>query len=113
MIVSDMDGTLSTAATWRGVHAWILANHPSGRARRFILTQLPLIAVARTRLFDQEAFRARWLRNHARLLQGVTAADLLEMGAWVVEEHLWPARRIEAIEALAETVRAARAADPA
>ena len=108
-----MDGTLSTAETWRGVHAWILANHPSPRARCFILTQLPLIALARTGLFDQEVFRARWLRNHARLLRGVTAAGLAEMGEWVVETHLWPARRLPAIEALEAATRDARASDPA
>ena len=112
VIVSDMDGTLSTAQTWRGVHAWILANHPSPRARRFIVTQLPLIALARTRLFDQEVFRARWLRNHARLLRGVTASGLAEMGEWVVDSYLWPARRLPAIEALEAAIRAARAVDP-
>lgn len=108
-----MDGTLSTAQTWRGVHAWILANHPSSSARRFIVTQLPLIALARTRLFDQEVFRARWLRNHARLLRGVTAAGLVEMGEWVVEAHLWPARRLAAIETLEAAISEARAVDPA
>jgi HAD superfamily phosphoserine phosphatase-like hydrolase len=113
IIASDMDGTLSTAETWRGVHAWILGHHPSGAARRFVATQLPLIAIARTGLFDREAFRARWLRNHARLLRGVAATDLAGMGEWVVDRHLWPARRQPAIDALAAATREAREREPA
>lgn len=107
-----MDGTLSTAETWRGIHAWILAHHPSSAARRFVLTQLPLIALARTGLFDRELFRARWLRNHARLLRGVPAIDLAGMGEWVVDQHLWPARRQPAIDALAEASRKVRDQEP-
>lgn len=112
IIASDMDGTLSTAETWRGVHAWILAHHPSSAARRFVLTQLPLIGLARTGLFDRELFRARWLRNHARLLRGVPTMDLTAMGEWVVDQHLWPARRQPAIDALAGASRDARGREP-
>ncbi len=111
VIVTDMDGTLSTAETWRGVHAWILARHPSAAARRFLATQLPLILLARLRAYDQEAFRARWQRNHARLLRGASSEALADMGAWVVDRHLWPARRVGAVEAVAAAVRGARAQD--
>jgi len=111
-IVSDMDGTLSTVETWRGVQAWVEANYPSPAARRFVLTQMPFIVLARSGLYDGEAFRARWLRNHARLLKGVSEQGLNEMGAWVVDHHLWPARRMAAVEALAAAVDEARAADP-
>lgn len=112
IIASDMDGTLSTAETWRGVHAWILAHHPSSAARRFVATQLPIIALARTGLFDREVFRARWLRNHALLLRGATANELADMGEWVVDRHLWPARRQMAVDALAAAMDSARDADP-
>jgi phosphoserine phosphatase len=113
IVASDMDGTLSTAETWRGVHAWILAFHPSPAARLFIAMQLPLIAIARTGLYPQEPFRARWQRHHARLLRGASAAALADMGAWVVEHHLWPARRQGAVDALCAAAAEARAADPA
>lgn len=111
-IVSDMDGTLSTVETWRGVHAWIRANHPSSAARRFVLTQMPFILLARSGVYDGEAFRARWQDKHARLLLGVTEDGLRELAAWVVEKHLWPGRRVAAIRALDSAIADARAADP-
>ena len=112
-VVSDMDGTLSTVETWRGVQAWIEANHPSPAARRFVLTQLPFIGLARSGIYDREAFRARWLKNQARLLRGVPEDGLRQMGQWVVDHYLWPARREVAIRALSAAIIQARAADPA
>lgn len=108
-----MDGTLSTAETWRGVQAWVEANHPSRAARRFVLTQMPFILLARSRVYDREAFRARWLANHARLLRGVPEEGLRQMGRWVVDHHLWPARREVAVEALRAAIAQAREAEPA
>jgi phosphoserine phosphatase len=107
-----MDGTLSTAETWRGVHAWILANHPSPAARRFIRGQLHRILLVRLGLRGKEQFRARWQVDHARLLEGVSAAGLAAMGEWVVDRHLWPARRQAAIDLLQAVAAEARASDP-
>ena len=113
IIVSDMDGTLTTSEMWRGVLAWVRAFHPSFAARRFVIVRLPLIVLARLGLVDKEVFRARWMRDFAGLLRGVTTAQLAEMGEWVVEQHLWPARRQAALDALAAAAHTARAADPA
>lgn len=111
IIVSDMDGTLSTAETWRGVLAWVLEHHPSAAARRFVGIRLPLVVLAKTGLYDKEALRARWIRDQATLLRGMTEAELEAMGAWVAEEHLWPARRQPALDALAVAAREAHAGD--
>ena len=112
IIVSDMDGTLTTAETWRGVLAWITAHHPSPAARRFIAVRLPIVALAKLGVYEQEAFRARWLRDQARLLRGVGADQLASMGEWVLDQYLWPARRQVAVDAVATAVHEARAADP-
>ena len=113
IVVSDMDGTLTTAETWRGVHAWILANHPSAAARRFVALRLPLVFLARIGLVDKERFRARWLEDQTRLLRGLASERLDEMGEWVVEHLLWPARRTAAVDAVRDAFDAARRDDPA
>lgn len=112
IVVSDMDGTLATVDTWRGVHAWILANHSSPAARRFVKVRLPRVALAKAGVLDMERFRARWLEEQAALLRGLAAARLPEMGEWVVAQHLWPARRQPAIDAVAAAADAARNAHP-
>ena len=107
-----MDGTLTTAETWRGVHQWIRANYPSAAASRFITVRLPIVFLARSGLMNKERFRARWLEDQTKLLRGLPAEQLAVMGEWVVEHLLWPARRIEAITAVQATLATAQAIDP-
>ena len=107
-----MDGTLTTAETWRGVHEWILANATSAAARRCITVRVPIVFLARSGLMNKERFRARWLEDQSQLLRGVTQAQLTGMGEWVVEHLLWPARRVEAITAVQAALATAQAIDP-
>ena len=113
IVVSDMDGTLTTAETWRGVHQWIRANYPSAAASRFITVRLPIVFLARSGLMNKERFRARWLEDQTKLIRGLPAEQLTAMGEWVVEHLLWPARRVEAVTAVQAAHTTARATDPA
>jgi len=113
IVVSDMDGTLTTAETWRGVHQWIRANYPSPAASRFITVRLPIVFLARSGLMNKERFRARWLEDQTKLLRGLRAEQLAAMGEWVVEHLLWPARRVEAVTAVQAALATACATDPA
>src|SRR5690242_9048798 len=88
LVVSDMDGTLATVDTWRGVHAWILANHRSRDAERFVRGRLPSIVMARVFGRDPEGFRARWQEDQLRLLTGLGASRIDDLAAFVVDEHL-------------------------
>ena len=112
LVVSDMDGTLATVDTWRGVHAWIRACYPSLDADRFVRVRIPSIVKARVFGVDKEGFRARWQEDQARLLAGMDAARLDELADSVVEDHLWPARRQRAVDAVQAAIGTARAADP-
>ena len=112
IVVSDMDGTLTTAETWRGVHEWIRANAPSAAASRFVTVRLPIVFLARSGLMNKERFRARWLEDQTKLLRGVPSEQLTAMGEWVVEHHLWPARRVAAVTAVQAAHAAALATDP-
>ncbi len=112
IVVSDMDGTLATAETWRGVLAWIRGEHPSPAARRFVRVRLHRIVLAKAGVLDKEAFRARWMEDQARLLRDLPEAQLREMAEWVVGEHLWPTRRQAVIDMVAATTMAARADHP-
>ena len=112
LVVSDMDGTLATVDTWRGVHDWILANHPSRDAERFVRARMPSIVKARVFGRDKEGFRARWQEDQLRLLGGLDASRMTELATFVVDEHLWPARRQGAVDAVHTAIEDARATDP-
>jgi HAD superfamily phosphoserine phosphatase-like hydrolase len=112
IVVTDMDGTLAEAETWRGILAWLAANHPSPEASRFVTVRLPRIAFARLFRRNKEAFRARWMEEQARLLAGLPATEIDAMGAWIADEHLWPTRREVALDVVRATADAVRASNP-
>ena len=110
IVVTDMDGTLAEAETWRGILMWLAANHPSPEASRFVTVRLPRIALVKVLRRNREAFRARWMEEQARLLAGLPRSEIEAMGAWVADEYLWPTRReasVQAVQAAAARVRAA------
>lgn len=111
IVVSDLDGTLTTAETWRGVLAWVQAHHPSRDARWFVRARLPGVIVAKAGLVPKERFRARWLDDLGGLLAGLPEERLSEMGAWVVDAWLWPARRAAAIDLVVDAVGSTRSSD--
>ena len=112
IVVSDMDGTLATAETWRGVLAWIRDQYPSPAARRFVRARLHRILLAKAGILDKEAFRGRWMEDQARLLRDLPEPRLRQMAEWVVGEHLWPSRRHAAIDAVIATSERARRDHP-
>lgn len=112
VVVTDMDGTLTTADTWRGVLAWVKAHHPSRAADTFVRSRLHLIAIAKLGLGSKEAFRAAWFHDLSLLLTGMTEAQAAEMCEYVVDAWLWPARREEGLTAVHAALEQARAADP-
>lgn len=112
IVVSDLDGTLTTADTWRGVLAWIREHHPSRRADWFVRVRMPGVVVAKAGLVAKEQFRARWFDDLAGLLAGLPEDRIPELGRWVVDEWLWPARRTGALDIVMAAVKASRLQDP-
>ena len=112
VVVTDMDGTLATVDTWRGVMAWTLEHRPSPAARRFVTVRLHKVALAKLGLLNKETFRARWQEDQAAHLAGLNEPELEDLGEWVVEHSLWPARRQGAVDAVMCAADDARAAHP-
>ncbi len=92
--------------------AWLRVHRPSCAVRRFAWVRLPLVIAYRLGLDQKEAFRARWVRDLAGLLRGLDESDLAVAGEWVVEHHLWPARRTAVLDLVAVALAEARLADP-
>lgn len=99
-IAADLEGTLTTAETWRAVAAHLRRSGRSGEYRRFLLPRLPLVVLARLGLIDRQAFRDRWITDLARLLRGTSVGEMERLAEEIVELELWPARREEVVAAL-------------
>ncbi len=98
IIATDLEGTLTTGETWRGIGKY-LAQH--GRAmtyRTFFLTHLPGALLSKLGLISKQRFRDRWIADLPRLLRGYTVAQWNDVAEWVVEHELWPQRRVTLID---------------
>jgi phosphoserine phosphatase len=109
VVATDLEGTLTTGATWRATGRWLEATGRRGAYRRFLVPRLPLVPLARSGLIDAQAFRERWMRDLTRLLAGMDDGALADFAGWVVERELWPARRPSVLGELeSERVRGRR-----
>ncbi len=108
VVASDLEGTLTTAETWRAVADRLKAGGLGRRYRTFVLRRLPQVLAARAGLVDRQRFRDRWISDLTGLLGGRSIADVEALAEDIVERVLWPGRRIDVIDELADHRRAGR-----
>jgi phosphoserine phosphatase len=100
VVVSDLEGTLTTGATWRGVRNYLQQTRSPLAYRLFFLVHLPSAILAKMGWLDEQDVKAQWMVDQAQLLKHMPEAELLEMAQWICEHELWPKRRQVAVEEL-------------
>jgi phosphoserine phosphatase len=100
LCVADLEGTCTSGETWRGVGRWLAAHGRRGRYRRFLAPRLAALPLVRLGAIPRQAFRDRWIRDLAGLLDGLTAEQLEALARGVVEDELWPKRRVSVVDEL-------------
>ena len=109
LVAADLEGTCTSGETWRAVARWLVENGRRGRYRRFVGPRLAALPLVRLGLIPRQAFRDRWIRDLAGLMDGLTQDELDAVALQVVEDELWPKRRVAVVEALeAAAVNGAR-----
>jgi len=106
LVATDLEGTLTTGATWRGTGHWLESTGRKWAYRRFLLPRLPSVLLARRGVIDRQAFRERWVHDLTRFLAGLDGPALDEYARWIVDNELWPQRREAVLAELADRARA-------
>ncbi len=99
-VVSDLEGTLTTGATYRALGRE--AERCIGRVRYlgFVAGRLPALGGAWAGLSPKRRFQDEWLRRLTTCFAGIEVAAFEAMVARAVEAELWPKRRDDVIAAL-------------
>jgi HAD superfamily phosphoserine phosphatase-like hydrolase len=100
IIASDLEGTLTTSATWKGVASYLKLNGKTTEYRIFLLLHLPVIPIARIGLIEDQAFKNWWMRDMTRFLKGMSSSEISTLAEWIVENELWINRREDVIAEL-------------
>ncbi len=101
VVVSDLEGTLTTGETWRVVGEYLKAHGRGGRYRLFFYSHLPGAMAARAGLINAQRYRERWFEDMTRLLAGLSRAQVEDL-ARVIADELWRARRADVVAELEE-----------
>lgn len=99
-IAADLEGTLTTGQTWKGIRAY-LQEHGRGREyARFFMARLPLALAARAGLLDKREFENRFIMETMRFFRGITPAAFQGVAEYIVANELWPKRHESVLQEL-------------
>lgn len=99
-VAFDLEGTLSTGETWKGIGNYLKAHGRIGAHQAFFWTRVPEALLARAGLIDERGFKNRWVEALPRLFKGYSEAEFAAVAAWVVEHEFWPGRRQDVLAEL-------------
>lgn len=92
-VVSDLEGTLTTGETWKGVLRHLRQHGRAPAVSAFLARKLPGVLLARAGVLDEGRVRQGWMTDLPALLRGMDGPAVEELAEWVVENELWPNRR--------------------
>ena len=85
----DIDGTLTSERTWKGIMDYFSQNHlRRGAHLAFLGAHYPLYYLRRLRLISESAFRLPWAAHLAWYVRGDTPEQAQAVWDWVVERFL-------------------------
>jgi len=100
IIVSDIEGTLTTGSSWRGIRSYFKANDRSWRYNWFFLRWMPRYLLVYLGVLTRRWAINAWMADEVCLLRGFSLDEFNQMAEWIVAHEMWPKRRPDLIAAL-------------
>jgi HAD superfamily phosphoserine phosphatase-like hydrolase len=97
IVVSDLEGTLTEGATWRGMGEYLKQNGKAAQYRLRFALWFPRFMAARLKLVDEQDMKNGWLLQILGMMAGATPGEFQAMADWVVEHEMWPKRRLDVL----------------
>jgi phosphoserine phosphatase len=105
IIASDLEGTLTTGETWRGIRRYIKLQGETFAFRRFYYSWFPVSILVRVKLMGAQHFRMKFMLDLLKQLRGYTSADWQKLADWVVGNELWPKRREAVVQEISDHLK--------
>ncbi len=100
-VVSDMEGTLSSGITWKGMRDYLIQHGYEPQVKGFLRQNMFKGLLFRFGLIrDAVTFQQNWMMGILHLFAGMSHDEFVEAVTWVVEHELWPNRRQDVIDEL-------------
>ncbi len=100
LIATDLEGTLTTGQSWRGLRSYLEAHQYKRHFRRFYWRKVPQLLKMKMGRQTLGDFKIDWMRGMLELFDGFSREQFTEVAEWVVEKELWPQRRQDVLDEL-------------
>ena len=100
LVVSDLEGTLTAGASWRGIRAYFREFRNCRTYDRFLLGWLPRYFLVKVGLLPRKKAMDAWMQGEITLLCGERPQVINMMAEWVVVNEMWPQRRMTVLAKL-------------
>jgi HAD superfamily phosphoserine phosphatase-like hydrolase len=98
-VASDIEGTLTTAETWKALARYLRENGRASEYNKFFTPRFPKALLARAGFIPKRTFQNQWIKDLIGLFAGYSVDDFASIAEWVVENELWPKRRQDVVNA--------------
>ncbi|MBC8496335.1 MAG: HAD-IB family phosphatase [Chloroflexi bacterium] len=95
VIITDLEGTLTTGSSWRGFRRYFKQHYSALTYNLFFARFLPRFPLMKLGLLDRQKTMTAWLQAEIGLLRGLPMSEVNAMAEWVVFNEMWPKCRPE------------------
>jgi phosphoserine phosphatase len=100
IVISDLNGTLTTGSPFLGLVDWVRHNQSKWQARFYTVKAMPAYVLAKNGWIDWQAFGQRLMIESLAYIRHADQAKLQHAAEWTVEHNLWKKRREDVIARL-------------
>jgi len=97
LIVSDIEGTLTRGSSWKGLRTYYKANYRPLTYNLFFARWVPRYLMVGLGLISRRRAMFDWMLDEVQLFKGTSAEEFDIMAEWIVENNMWPKRRMDLI----------------
>ncbi len=98
--IFDLDGTLCSNSTWKGLAKYVKLHRRNRRIYYIFMTlHMPLFVF---KLADEGWARATWARNMSWMLHGMSLKEGQRIFQWIADEYLLPSQKPDIVALLQE-----------
>lgn len=100
IVLSDMNGTLTTGSPYLGVVDWVKHNQNKFEATWYKLSIMPSYLLAKRGLIDWQAWGQKLMIDSLGYVKDATPEKVEQVSEWLVEHELWKKRREDVVARL-------------
>ncbi|MBL7163457.1 MAG: HAD-IB family phosphatase [Anaerolineales bacterium] len=90
VIITDLEGTLTTGSSWRGFRRYFKQHYSALTYNLFFARFLLRFLLMKLGLLDRKKTMTAWMQAEIGLLRGLPISEVNAMAEWIVFNEMWP-----------------------